>query len=414
MVRIIFILLLVSVGLSASYKQALTYYQKGNYKKALIAAKHSKKSYSNPNLHLLWGYSAQVLGLMDEAKHAFERVLILDEDNLKATKALHKINQALEIINADRSAFLLAERGAIPRLKERHDLPLEVKTSVAVGYDSNVNITPGSVVLNDYYGTEESADRIASLFTKMSSRISYKQDIGERGGWYVKAKARAYTQQNVTTEAKHYNLTTGSMEAGAGYTGSTYYLYFPVSYHRVHYLDQDLLEQYRFVPGIMIPIDDKRILEFKARYSQNNYIRKEDKTKDDTTYGVQLGGYYLFDKNIAYLHTRYEQRSAQHNEPSKYIDADYITASVGFNYQFNASFLSAMDYTFRYGQYNDKVGLSNTTRDDNYHQLHVKLSYLYDDDSELYLSETYLENRSNYMVSEYKKHSVMFGITYGY
>jgi predicted porin len=76
--------------------------------------------------------------------------------------------------------------------------------------------------------------------------------------------------------------------------------------------------------------------------------------------------------------------------------------------------LGTLDYTFKYGGYHDHVGLSTTKRDDNLHQLNLKLSYLFSKKSQIYLSDTYYRNISNYTPSEYTKNSLMLGLSYTY
>ncbi|HHD78608.1 MAG TPA: hypothetical protein ENK98_03050, partial [Epsilonproteobacteria bacterium] len=82
MFRVIIILITMTMGLFANYAKALHYYNIGNYQKAIAEIKSSKNQYSNPKLHLLWGKSAEKLGHLNEAMSAYERVQLLDENNL--------------------------------------------------------------------------------------------------------------------------------------------------------------------------------------------------------------------------------------------------------------------------------------------------------------------------------------------
>jgi len=412
--RVIFILLITSAGLFADYKQALTHYNEGLYQQALDEAKRSKKNYSNPNLHLVWAYSAQVLGQTEDAMHAFERVLILDANNKQAKEALRKIyrqTDRTELLSKEERSYVykLRGRGAPVRLEKKHTLPIKVSASLALGYDSNVNTTPGSAVLDNYFDTDDHDDEISSFFSRVTAGIHYRYALDEEEGAYMKTSLRAFSQSNFS--AHLYDLSTVSLELGAGYAQKAYDLYFPVSYHKVNYLDRDLLEHIRFLPTVLVPIGDDIIIDVSVLYSQNNYISDDDQAKNDSTTGISAGGYFLFGDHFAYLSAKYENKKAQDADPTKYISAEFFTATLGVNYYFTPSLVGAVDYRFRYGRYGDAVGLSNTIRDDNLHLLDIKLSYLLSKKSQIFISENYAQNLSNYIPSEYKKNSIILGVS---
>ena len=401
----------------ANYNSALSYYNQGLYQKALNTAKAAKNSYSSPNLHLLWGYSAYQLGKDEEAMHAFERVLILDSDNQKAKKYLSKIYKKTgrtELLGeeSDITYVDISERGKPAQLKKKPQLPLKVNTSYALGYTSNASATPDSTTLDNYLDTNNSEDPLTSFFVQMSAGVSYEYDFGEEKGWYMKTALDAFIQSNFT--AHLYDLSTFTVEWGPGYRFKNYNLYLPLSYTRVNYLDKDLLEYYRFLPTLFIPIDDKIMLNLSLLYSKNNYIHKEDKTRDDESVGISFGGYFLFDDHFAYISAKYENKNASRDNPTPYTGASYITANIGVHYNFTQSILGVLDYRFRYGRYDDNVGFTDTIRDDNLHLLKLKLSYKLTEDSEVYISENYTQNLSNNPLSEYRKHNLLFGVNINY
>ena len=392
--------------LHANYREALQYYNNAQYVQAIAAAKKSKKSYTNPNLHLLWGYSAKVLGHYDEAMHAFERVLILDKGNKQAQKALFSIYRQTDRLD-------LIEQNLDPSYHRRsRGLPIKSTVSVVTGYDSNANVSPGSTVLNEYFDTNTSEAQLSSYFTRMRAKASYTSDLGGKGRWFTKAVIRAYVQSNFS--AHFYDLTTGSLELGIGYNDKKYDLYLPLTYYRVNYLEKDLLEQYRFSPSVMVPINDDITLDLLLHYSQNRYLLSEDSAKDDHTVGIGTGVYYLFGKHFAYFGLKYDHRVAEHANAESYIGVDFYSANVATSYYFSSSYLGTLNYQFRYGRYDDRVGLSNIRRDDNFHQLDLMLTYMVSKKMELYIAESYSQNLSNYVPSEYKKNSIMFGINLQY
>jgi len=403
-------LLFIQVALQADYPEAYTYYKAGEYKKAISSAKKSKREYSNPNLHLLWGYSARALGNQEEAMSAFERVLLLRKDNKSAKKALLKI-----YIKTDRSelAEKLNDKTNTSKVSERRSKSgFKTKVSLSTGYDDNVNVTPGNSILNEYYNSTTSQKKISSYFTRMNAEVSYKHHFENNKDWYLKTIVNTYVQSNFSTH--FYDLTSGSLELGIGYMWGDKDIYLPLSYNGINYLNQDLLEQYRFAPTIFMPIQKDILLDITLLYSKNDYIPRVDNIKDDETFGLAFGTYYLFGKHYVYHNLKFEHRKASHDTPQHYISADFLTASIGAKYYLSSSFLANFDYRFRYGNYNSLVGLSNTSRNDNFHQIDIKLSYLFSKKLAFYLDDSYSQNISNFVPSKYKKNSIMFGVSYQY
>jgi len=389
--------MILTFGLSANYKNALTYYKSGLYKQAIMEAKSSKKSYSNPNLHLIWGASAQKLGKLNEAMSAYERVLLLDPSNSQAQKALDGI------YTKTKRYKLLKDKNP-----SRNSANWNTTISLAFGFDNNLDATPDSETLQEYFGDTIDSNKTSSSFARLTGSLSYTNDFDEKGGWSVKYLLKAYAQNNF--QNNFYNLQTFSFETGLGYNNSNYNFYLPVSYHRVNYLNKDLLSQYRINPKLLIPIEKSNILDFNLIYSQNKYINKEDFNKNDTTYAVEIGNYFLSEKDYFSIHMKYEHHSAINLLPSKYIGANFWTLKLGAKYLLNPKWLTEVNYRFRYGQYDDLVGTSITTRDDNFHQLDTKLSYQWRETSHLFIADTYTENKSNYPAAVYQKNILLLGI----
>lgn len=414
MFRVFILLLALNITLFANYAQAIKYYNVGKYQKAIQVIKASKKQYASSKLHLLWGQSAEKLGKLNEAMSAYERVLLLDERNSQAQKALNKIYTQTDrdnLVNKSH-AQVLYMRGGRPGPQERGASSFSAKATLSFGYDSNLDATPDSDTLQDYFGDSVNARKTSSSFFRFTTLFTLLDDFDTKDGWYAKYILRTYLQDNI--DAHFYNLRTAAIEYGLGYAAQSYNIYMPLSYHRVHYLGKDLLSQYRFNPQIFIPVGENIILDISLLYSENNYFDKEDKIKDDTTYAIESGAYYVVDKNYISGHLKYEHHTSINGFPSKYIGADFWTFKLGTKYYFHPEFLGTLHYRFRYGQYDDTVGTTVTTRDDNFHQLNTKLLYLWSKQSSVYISDTYSENRSNYPAAVYRKNTIQFGIDYTY
>ena len=401
MFRTLLILLSFNIALFANYTKALHYYKSGQYTQAIDEAKSSKTSYSNPNLHLVWGLSAQQLGRLNEAMSAYERVLLLDKSNKQAQDALN------EIYKKTKRYDLLNNKESQSYLHKWH-----ANLAVSFGYDNNLNAMPDSDTLKDYFGDYVDTNKTSSPFTLFTASIEYTDDFKEKDAWYAKYLLQGYMQTN--SDADFYDLQTISFESGLGYKVQTYNLYFPISYHMVNYLGKSLLRQSRIHPKLLIPLEDNRILDFNLIYSQNKYIHTEDKVKDDTTYAIEIGNYFLNTQGYISAHLKYEQHSAIHGATSKYIGADFWTLKLGTKRALTSKLLATINYRFRYGQYDDVVGTSMTTRDDNFHQLDTKISYQWTKKSHIFITNSYSENSSNYPGAVYTKNTLHIGLDFTY
>ena len=401
MFKFLLIFISFTVLTFANYSKAVQYYNAGQYQKVITEAKASKKSYSNPNLHLIWGFSAQSLGKLNEAMSAYERVLLLDKSNKQAQTALNKIYEKTK-------RYKLLNKNDPNTSSDK----LNATLALSFGFDNNLDATPDSDTLKDYFGDTAETNKTSSSFTRITAFIDYTDDFTEKNAWYAKYILRAYAQNN--NDANFYNLKTIALETGLGYKTETYNLYLPISYHKVNYLGKNLLNQSRFNPKLLIPIGQNKILDFNLLYSQNKYIHTEDKIKDDTTYAIEAGNYFLHDKDYISIHFKYEHHSAISGFSSKYIGANFWTLKLGAKHVLTSKLLATMQYRFRYGQYDDVVGTTVTTRDDNFHQLDTKLTYKWSDKSNLFIANTYSENKSNYPAAVYQKNTIHLGVDFSY
>jgi len=80
-----------TISISTQFENENRYYQEGvraydakEYEKAASYFKKSKKEYSNVAMQLLWAKSEMALGRINYAISAYERVLMLEPQNLEA------------------------------------------------------------------------------------------------------------------------------------------------------------------------------------------------------------------------------------------------------------------------------------------------------------------------------------------
>ncbi len=419
--KVLILLSVLTVLVSANYDTASKYYDAKEYQKAIDELKSSTEEYSNPKLHLLWAKSAEALGNKKEAMSAYERVSMLDSDSTQARIALLKIykNSSREELAKEMSSELKnyqltpQQRSSLEILKGDVQDYYKAKATLSIGHDTNINISAGSDELGEYYGYGTYKGELATLFARFNGSGSYVNELDEKGGWYARGDLNIYYQNNF--DASLYNLFIGSIEAGMGYTTGNYSFYLPLGYDRVNYLEHDLLTQIRVTPKINIVLNRDYIMNVSLKYRSKDYIDSAYKGMNDSSFGLSSGLYYLFDKNYAYVNLQYEEFSASESKHKSYIDKNIITLTSGVNYNALDWLVTRLDYKYKTSDYKDSL-LRDTSkkRADDYHQLELKLSHYFAENLEFFVSDRYIQNSSNYLPADYSKNIFMFGVSANY
>ena len=421
-----YILLIVTIvmSLQASYSDAKSAYERGEYKQAIAEAKSSVDEYNNPELHLLWAKSAQKLGDTKAAMAAYERVVMLDEDNVEAKLALMKLYSTDNHKELSKSLYRSlqnyqltpSQRNSLAQLQQGSTATVKSKGDIAIGYDSNINISATGSILDDYYGTIGHTGEKATLFGRAKGSVSYIDELDENGGWYLRGDGNVFYQNNI--DASFYNMFVGGIKLGIGYSGNNYTISLPVSYNYIHYLDKSLLTQVQVAPTLHFTWSNNLIGAASVKYSKRDY---EDQYKgmSDSSYGGSLGLYYLFSKNYLYGEFSYEDfQATEKNLAFAFIDKTMMTGSFGINYNMSSWLVARLDYRFRYGSYvHDAKPVDpniNEKRVDKYNQIELKLSHFFAKHYEIYISERYAKNNSNYIPAQYSKNIAMFGLSVNY
>jgi uncharacterized protein (DUF1330 family) len=424
MMKNIIILSTLAVLANASYEKAQEFYDAKEYANAIKEAKASTDEYSNPKLHLVWAKSEEALGNTKQAMSAYERVAILNQNDtdsrLKLVEIYNKTgrNSLARDMSKSLASYQLtpAQRSSLELLKSKDISSFKAKATFSVGHDSNINVSATSSALDDYTNSIGNEGEKSTLFARFNGSLSYINELDEKGGWYFRGDLKAYYQNN--SDAHYYDMAVLGAEMGLGYAGNGYTLYLPVGYARVNYLDVDLLDQVSIAPKINISLSKKIILNCNVKYSSRTYNEAQYVGMGDSSFGVGGGLYYLFGKNFAYTNVLLENFSSSESVHSLYLDKQMLTASLGLNYNLTEWLVSRIDYKYRYGNYDDTSNpsdaTSTTTRSDNYNQFELKLSHFFGEHYELFVSDRYINNSSNYVPSEYTKNIAMFGISANY
>ncbi len=404
----------VQITLSAGVPEMQTLYDQKKYEAVIDEAQKSTSEYGDVKLHLLWAKSAEALGKDEMAMSAYERVLMLDPDNVEVRVYMasfyantNRDELADEMSKSTENYQLTPEQRMSLETLEKDDLEdFKGSASIAMGYDSNINVSPGDLDLPQF------GEAIGARFTQFRANISYTHDLDEKGGWYLRSDADIFYQTNAGES--YYNLFAGSANIGLGYRNDLYDALLPVSYGRVNYLDRDLLESVSAAPRINVALSKSLIGNINARYTQRNYLHEADKNRDDTITGIGLGLYWLFEKNFAYMSTNYDDYVAKYSESLRFTDKETTRITMGINYNIEEWFIARLDYRYRHEKYDDFIESSQYKRNDDYHQTEFKVSKMLDDTMELSLLYRYIKNNSNYDLAEYTKYITMLGLQYNF
>ncbi|WP_415405512.1 surface lipoprotein assembly modifier [Sulfurovum sp. CS9] len=408
------LLLMVPITLLAGIAEIQTLYDQKKYAQAISEAQKTTSEYGNPKLHLLWAKSAEALGEDETAMSAYERVLMLDPNDTEVRVHLVKFyagsdrdELADEMLKSTENYQLTpAQRTSIKTLYGDDIEHLKTSASIEMGYDSNVNVSPGDLDL-PHLGEE-----IDTMFTQFKGSLSYTHELNEKGGWYLRSDADIFYQNNA--DASYYNLFAVSANIGLGYSNDLYDAFLPISYGYIHYLDRDLLESVSIDPRINFTLSKSFIGNINARYSQRSYLEEEDRNRDDSVTGIGVGLYWLFEKNFAYISTNYDNYSAKYSNSLRFTDKETTRVAMGVNYNVEEWFIARFDYRYRYAKYDDIIESGGDKRSDDYHQAEFKVSRMLTDTMEASLLYRYSKNNSNYELAEYDKDIVMLGIKYNF
>ena len=406
--KILIALSLSAISLFANIDQVQVFYDAGQYEEAVTEAKASKDEYSNPELHLLWAKSAEKLGRDNDAMSAYERVEMLDEQNIESRVALVQLYKRTGRDDLARSAskdlqnyqLTPEQRNSLDVLRGTNLGSLKANANVAIGYDTNINVAS-----NDLTGT--SGEALSTMFSQLAGSVSYIHEIEDKGGWYGRGDLQVYNQTNFDNDAGVYDLLLVGGSLGAGFVGNGYDVYIPLGYDSINYLDQSLLSQIKLQPRVNYTLSNEMILSGEFSYIKRSYA-SDFKDRDDTSFGLGGAIYYLLDKDFVYAKVKYDTFSADNSTAGIYVDKSVFTSSLGVNYNLAQWLVMKADYRFRLGSYTDN------DRSDFFNQLEVKFSHYFAKMYEAYVSNAYAKNSSDISTFEYDKNVFMFGIAMNY
>jgi len=398
--KIFIYLILFSVFLNASYQKSKEYYDSGMYQKAIAEAQKSYSEYGNEKLHLIWAKSAYELGYINEAMSAYERVLILDENNKEASFALLKIYSKTKreklaqelIVKLESLKLSKSELKEIQKYKKSNLYSISFGANAGVGYDTNVNSSPDSTT----FKKEE------SLFHRIGANVKYRNELKQRGAHYLEATFGFFYQNNI--DASLYNMFLVNSSIGVGYDFNKFKVFVPLQISRLHFLDKDLYDQVSINPTISKKLNKNIFLSASTKHSVREY-GGSDSFRDDKMHGIYLNGYYMLNRDYAYAKLSYETYKQDSSTITNYyIDKDVYSFTAGLNYHIDfQNIVAQAEYKHKYSSFKQ--------RDDDFHQIKIRASKDINKLYNLFVSHSYAINNSTLSSADYEKVVLMFGIS---
>ena len=364
------ILISLAVLVNASYVDAQRLYQESRYIDSMAELKKSTSEFANPELHILWAKNAKKLGDINAQMSAYERVLMLDSDNIEARVELLKIYNATsrdelanQMIKELEKFTLTKEQEILVRSSKKVDYgSLKATLLSMLGYDTNLNASADSDALNSYYSITDGSSPKATIFSKLGANFLYKYDLSKRDGYYIEINGALNYQNNITDH--YFDMLIKTFGFGAGYKTSKYKLYIPIGYDSIRYLQSDLLSQLRVNPTLNHYLNNSTVLNTNLKYSSRDYTSKYI-AMGDNSYAFGIGVNYTFNKNYIYLNSSYESFSSTQKLHYSFLDKSVATLSLGASYKLVKLFVAKLDYTYKISNYNDN-NLKGQKREDKY------------------------------------------------
>ena len=415
----------------STYDDALDAYNHKDYEKSIILIKSDKNLYKNIEAQLLWARAENQLSNEALAMSAYERVLMLDENNLEASLYLAKIYNKQGLYtqsehlakNLNNYQLSPAQRSAVSALLDASSKDINrfrTNAHINIGYDTNVNSNAGAGNLNNFYndiglGGVVVDDIISTLFTSYGLNLSYLNELGYKNGFYMQADSNLYGQNNFEDNAKRYNTYFGKASLGLGYKFSQNTFYLPIAYDRLNYLEKDLLQTYSINPILNTILNKNLLSSIKLLYKQRSYIDKVDQKRDDNEYGADFTLYGVYNKNFAYIKLGGNSFSASKKESISYTDKNLFNFSTGVNFILASDHIFSFDYRFRFALFKDQVSQNNLNqRRDIYNNISISYNTSFFDFLQTNINYSYTNNTSNYIPAVYAKNVFSFGLQYNY
>ena len=355
----------------------------------------------------------------DSSLAAYERLLILDErpmysfemaqlyidmEMLGDAKILVLSLKDLSTDEKEQKRVLLEQ---IEDKRDRHNFTSVLKVGMA--YDDNLNASPGTTTLEDYYTNElnstvpsSSPVAVGDTYIDALAVFISQYDVGKRSKFYFK-NALTVMNNRYLSES-NYDVLFGKLSLGLGYLSGRYNLVTPVEVDHIVFGGASLINSYALAPTLNYRIAKNMSVNILTKFQQKQYIASENSSKD--TNNIIVGGSFSFKKPATVMSVNYRYQLAQKvDSDSNDTYLDYTAHTLGGSYSMN--FKNRMQatgsFTLRLLSYSDTLLTSTDERFDTQSNLKLGFSKRFFNKLKASLNYVRATTSSNFTLLSYEK-----------
>lgn len=377
-----------------------------------------KENPLNLKANLLLADSAYMLGDLDEAMAAYDRVLIIDPNNIYAKIQEAKIyaKSGYKDISILETKALLARHLTNEQKREVLKLKNSLENAPASKKSKDQALLKGVVSVGLLHDTNPNSNIGEKSFTIPGLNLNYrgekqKKDTAHFEQLYLVADKNLHNSIGVFATLNAYNRSYFDMSnnnlsylfanISPYYKAEEFKIYLPLIFNKVFLEHNSYTNTYG--TGIDIKKDIKNgILETGYRYYQNRYYGK-NKDKDSSHHSLYAGiKYTLMDDLLAYLYIKYAN-----NQEKKDLRNDVNYNSYGFDIGLNKQILQSLIFRTNFGfktySYKDFNKVFLNKRDDKVYNFGLGLTYIINNSSSIEFDINYMDRTSNQFLYEYDR-----------
>ncbi len=405
---LIFLLLPGSlVAATTNYEQAAKLLSREQFSRAYdLLWRELQDNPADVKGNFLLARAATKLKLYDQAAAAYERILIIDPNNIKARLnlgiAFYRLgaytlseNELKKLVkNNSSDPFTLKARKYLDQIKRKMS-PHQWRGSIDVGwlYDSNVNTAPDEDFIDSVDGSRplrRDAREVSDWGITAGLNFSHDWDFGERGTWSWKNSFEA--NNYFYSDESDSNINMFSLASGPVYTEKgSFRLILPLTFEYLNYGNDPFFRTFGIMPRCEIYHSDWFLTRFYATLQYQNY--NWDKRRDGMYgyFGVMPRFYWSAGKFMLQSRLGYECKKAREDFKSFYGPR----AEIQFLSMANNWFRQSLLFEYRTRRYDDRDPYYPKTRDEDRYKIEAKVTFLLPWHLRAHLSFDYTSKDSN-------------------
>lgn len=363
----------------------------------LYKAKHYEKSYkilsslylsvlTDVKVNFLLGRSAFETGRYEIALASFERVLILDERNLRAQLEIARTQFQLKMYEDARNGF--------EKVLNNPNIPKNVRTNVelfiskidklqqksfffanakfGIAHDDNVNFgsLDSSYLLPDYGTFPTTAEKSNFAYDQELSAI-HIYDIGQKNGYTIRNSLNLFNRDYDSMD--NFDITFISYNPAITYQELKTTYEFNLMFDTMMLSDKKYLNIFSLMPTFIHKLDSETVINGNVKVSKKQFLLAADRVRDAINYSASLSYQKLWASSFMTFKLTYD---TDKKDGGNRIDVDY--KNYKFNFDYTKQILPGLtlrgDIEYRERKYSDYSTLFKSTRSDEAYRTGITVS----------------------------------------